>query len=88
MPIYEYLCPNCKPKIEKHYPAIPDDMADVQYIQCPNCNARAELVISIVNYKLPYYVPKNHLPASMGGEWSYDHKTKGRDSPEGFTGYT
>lgn len=43
--------------------------------------------MSVVNYRLPYYVPKNHLPKSMGGEWDYSHKKKGYDSPEGFGGY-
>ena len=75
MATYEYHCPLCNQKFEKMQ--VP--MRDCALSQhCPNCTTNCPRVLSPVNWKRDYYVPKNHLPKHLGGtDWDYDYKETG-----------
>jgi hypothetical protein len=65
MPLYEYLClnPSCSIRFTKLLPA-PTKMEP-----CPKCGAMGEFRFSLSVIRGFPYIPRNHVPKEMGGDF-------------------
>jgi len=44
---YKYECPNCFNQIEIEAEALPDQVCDTEEVDCPRCEAKVEIGISV-----------------------------------------
>lgn len=63
MPLYEYSCPNCQERFER----LLAQPTEREY--CPICGAWAEFRVSTQHVRGFPYIPRNHLPRELGGDF-------------------